>query len=229
MRSNRLCDAHNQQRAVGKKLGPIRQRRRTMPEFCTFALIDSEPPEKCGLPTVADGYCNGHYQQKKRRGEQAPLHTWRISQNEADELRKQGLKYCPACKVVKPLEEFSRSSVSRSRRATYCGSCMPDYSLMKRFNFPSVAALRHFRESRDFRCDICKRRWEKEERAYHIDHDRSCCASNARSCGKCVRGYLCGFCNTQGLAWYEAVGRTIAVVPIFEEYLARYESSRADR
>ena len=32
------------------------------------------------------------------------------------------------------------------------------------------------------------------DRAPAIDHDRKCCQGN-KSCGKCVRGILCKFCN----------------------------------
>ncbi|MFF1899034.1 endonuclease domain-containing protein [Streptomyces sp. NPDC058206] len=94
---------------------------------------------------------------------------------------------------------------------------------MKRSKFSSMATVREFRESRDHRCDICKRQWQEGDNAFLIDHDGACCPSRGPSCGKCVRGYLC---NTQGLSWYELVGRSVDVVPIFEDYLLRYEEHR---
>lgn len=227
VRSNRLCDAHNQQRAAGKELGPIRKRRRKMPEYCTFLARDDDSAEPCGLPTVGDGLCNAHYQQRNRRGELVPVHTLRISQEVANQLRQEGRKFCPTCKQVKQLEDFPRSSAQVSGRAPYCAICSADYETAKRFSFVSIAALREFREVRNFQCDICKRRWQEGNQAFHIDHDKRCCQANGKSCGACVRGMLCGFCNTQGLAWYEAVGRFITPIPIFEDYLLRYESTRS--
>lgn len=42
-------------------------------------------------------------------------------------------------------------------------------------------------------CAICLTPFD--ERQAHVDHNHSCC-SGPRSCGKCIRGLLCHFCNT---------------------------------
>ncbi|WP_411142339.1 endonuclease domain-containing protein [Streptomyces sp. x-80] len=97
---------------------------------------------------------------------------------------------------------------------------------MNRFRFPSVAAVREFRASREFRCEICRRQWEPGMPSFHIDHDRRCCSQKGKTCGQCTRGLLCGACNTTGLAWYENVGRTITSISLFEDYLTKYQQVR---
>lgn len=52
-----------------------------------------------------------------------------------------------------------------------------------------------------------------------VDHDRTCCPG-PRSCGKCIRGLLCGHCNT-GIG---KLGDNLEGLLKAVAYLERYES-----
>ena len=43
-------------------------------------------------------------------------------------------------------------------------------------------------------CAICGTTVPGGRGQFHVDHDHDCCPK-ARSCGKCIRGLLCGNCN----------------------------------
>jgi hypothetical protein len=61
-------------------------------------------------------------------------------------------------------------------------------------------------------CAICRRPYLPPSLPLSVDHDHACCPGR-RSCGKCIRGLLCHWCNG-AIGWFETVG----LEPI-EEYL----------
>lgn len=50
-------------------------------------------------------------------------------------------------------------------------------------------------ESQGNRCAIC-RTDDPGGKGWATDHDHACCPERGTACGKCIRGILCGCCNT---------------------------------
>lgn len=84
-------------------------------------------------------------------------------------------KFCEDC--------VPRGNHRARRLMTYYRLAWPEYEAM------------YFEQ--DGLCPICKV-WEAEV----VDHDHSCCP-DWKSCGKCVRGLLCGGCNLNITKWEE--------------------------
>ncbi|WP_375545630.1 endonuclease domain-containing protein [Helcobacillus massiliensis] len=51
------------------------------------------------------------------------------------------------------------------------------------------------REFQNGRCAICRSSFQEDGSDIYVDHDHDCC-SGRRSCGVCVRGFLCNRCKT---------------------------------
>lgn len=46
-------------------------------------------------------------------------------------------------------------------------------------------------------CAVCRKILDPTVlRSIHVDHDHACCPT-VRTCGKCIRGLLCGNCNSR--------------------------------
>jgi len=123
------------------------------------------------------------------------------------------LKACSICGVIKPLNDFAKRKTIKSGHATFCKKCHQDNTRKwKKENADKVrdTRLKHkfgislqtysdMFDKQNGVCAICS----KDEiisingsiRRLAVDHDRKCCAGQ-KSCGKCIRGLLCQYCNT---------------------------------
>ena len=70
------------------------------------------------------------------------------------------------------------------------------------------------------KCAICGIHRSKLKKNLSIDHDHSCC-NGTTSCGKCIRGLLCGRCNSV----LGFVGDSIGIIDKLKAYLIKYNKS----
>ena len=72
-------------------------------------------------------------------------------------------------------------------------------------------------ESQNGCCAICGSPDPGGNGTWHVDHDHACCGgSHARSCGKCIRGALCGGCNMALGLFHDDVTRLKAAIGYLE-------------
>jgi hypothetical protein len=77
-------------------------------------------------------------------------------------------------------------------------------------------------DSQDGRCANKGCRVQIDYRKAHVDHDHACCAF-IPACGTCVRGFLCGDCNTALGRSHDNEARILGLV----DYLRAWRASRA--
>lgn len=107
--------------------------------------------------------------------------------------------WCSDCKSIynKKYYEMNRETELAKKKATYKPRSEEKwaYNINRLYG---ITADEYFRllEKQDGVCAICKGKESGSIRTdhFHIDHDHSCCEGQ-RSCGKCVRGLLCRWCN----------------------------------
>lgn len=170
----------------------------------------------CDAPMRKHPYCASHYAMWKRYGEIRPWHhKWAEPGTPCvvcgaiappgSGRRKHCSEACQTAdskaKGTRPTEArcdfcsrtfaLDRARTGRLQRVDtkWCPDCGRDS--------PEVARFRKYGVTRDQYaaaiergCEICGR----TDKPLHVDHDHACC-SGSRSCGECVRGFLCGPCN----------------------------------
>lgn len=141
-------------------------------------------------------------------------------------------KTCRSCSQILPVVLFYKSKKHKDGYRSKCKLChnaesTANYQADKRkwrdafyrrrygigvVDYEAMLVLQ------DHRCVTCD---QPESRVDHenlsVDHDRRCCPG-PRSCGKCIRGLLCGRCN-----------RLLGVYETNAELFAQFESYRQQR
>jgi len=118
------------------------------------------------------------------------------------------LKTCVKCGQTKPLDSFYKHKKSRDGRQSACKECHREYLRNWQRANPDRVRASHLKRTYGMTadeyaaklreqggvCAVCGKTPEENGGHLAVDHNHSCCPGE-RSCGKCVRGLLCGTCN----------------------------------
>jgi len=136
---------------------------------------------------------------------------------------------CSLCNVEKQLLDFHRSSREKDGRRYRCKKCVCEtnrthyrsgrYSQHRWRQSISRDEYGQMLQSQDGLCLICKQPETSRRKGILkklcVDHSHKCCPGE-RSCGKCVRGLLCGKCNV-GLGLFKDEPSLLRTAAIYLE------------
>lgn len=175
-KSKGYCGAHYAQKLSGKELRPV-VRRADKPERRDYNFaLENRVSLQCmyegcerQVSSVTKALCQTHMRHLRVFGELRPI----------DEGRGDRSKWvsCPVTGCRHERNPFNGSPM--------CNRCN---EAAKRFGMSREAYAEMMTGAI---CGICHRGDEKLQ----VDHDHTCCPDAGKSCGKCVRGPLCGRCN----------------------------------
>ena len=97
-------------------------------------------------------------------------------------------KQCRICNQIKDRSDFKSGNL--------CNECLKQDSQRRQIRRYGITELQYWEmhQRQNGLCAICNQP-ERHRKRLSIDHDHSCCSTEMRSCGKCVRGLLCSKCN----------------------------------
>lgn len=170
----------------------------------------------CDRPTRSslEPLCQGHYTQRYRGFELKPLRnamsSRKTAMGEAQVIDELGRKLCSQCLELKGVAEFPRSSACKTGLDYCCKPCrrtlydIPEKQrargLIRKYGI-TAAQYDDILAAQGGVCHVCKLP-PREGTLLHVDHDHSCCPDWRKTCGSCIRGLLCFFCNT-GLGYFD--------------------------
>jgi hypothetical protein len=166
----------------------------------------------CEKPHYAKGACQYHWL-RERRGIFSDADMGRRRNGVAAERNGAGQKQCNTCELWLDPAQFMRHKATsdslqvRCKQCTYIERHRTQYGLSR----ADIARILH---AQDHKCAICLR---DISRRYVVDHDHACCPG-IRSCGKCVRGFLCDTCNLGIGAFQDDTPRMQAAVKYIRKH-----------
>lgn len=149
----------------------------------------------CDKPEFNPGLCAGHYYQKLEGREMRPLNE----------------------RLPCPLPGCGESYTPRRGSR---GVCRKHSSEMSRFSLTKATLLALYSNR------SCWNPGCSQNENLHLDHDHSCCpdgkfAGSKKSCGQCVRGWLCSSCNISLGMLQENPRRIRGLLDYLDRYAAR--------
>src|SRR5580704_3626608 len=137
------------------------------------AKIRDKDPRTCEL-------CGKSRESWFFRGGRAKSVVCRICEDERPAER-----WCVGCREWFPKSSLARTGRGGNYTVNRCAPCRTAYS-----HGTTVAEILRIQGAGHPQCAACG-----SEADLKVDHDHGCCPAQ-RSCGKCVRGYLCHECNS---------------------------------
>lgn len=148
--------------------------------------------DNCGLRFRKTNGRSRFHDKKCRSAYQAELRARRFAQSDS--------RRCHRCGQTKASSQFTP-------RANRCKACNAEYHRARKEADPGLrrrfllarygldeARFAQMLDGQEGKCAICRSPDPAGHGQWHIDHDRACCPRQG-SCGRCVRGILCHYCN----------------------------------
>jgi hypothetical protein len=191
---------------------------------CSGCQEFKDPTEFTRNKATRDGlsvYCRDCWAERNRRyKEKRAMREGRVISHRAPNVAApEGMKHCPDCATIKPLDDFVRNRSTASGYGPYCKPCQNararesrerlhggsrHYHLKRRYGIGADEFDRLFAEQRGL-CAICH-----EDPAEHVDHDHETGA---------VRGLLCFTCNVGLGNFKDDVVRILSAADYLEGYM----------